>query len=79
MAKDYGKMKMNYAGGGGKSGGAFGPGGLKAAAARQPHDHAGLGSSPDGPYAHCLGYEGDGGMQGDTKVSGKMGYSFWIK
>ena len=67
-------MKDSYGnGGGGKSGGAHGPGGLKAAASRQPNEHPGPNDAPDGPFSHCLGYSGDAGMQGDTSCKHRGG------
>ena len=66
-------MKESYGKGGGKSGGAHGPGGLKAANARNPNKHSGLNDSPCGPYAHFMGYEGDGGMHGGESVKHRSG------
>ena len=67
-------MKESYAKGmGGKSGGAHGPGGIKAAKARNPNKHSGLNDSPCGPYSHCMGYEGDGGFHGDTSIKHRGG------
>ena len=60
--------KESYAGGGSFPAASHGPGGLKAAVARNPNTHSGVNSAPCGPYAHCLGYSGDGGMQGDESV-----------
>ncbi len=61
--------KEGYASGGSFPAASHGAGGLKAALARQPNKHAELNEAPGGPYAHCLGYSGDGGMMGDTSVS----------
>ena len=64
------KMKEGYADGGGKSGGAHGPGGLAAANNRRANGKMpGVNDSPDGPSAHMMGYKGDGGMDGKTSVS----------
>ena len=66
-------MKEGYAHGekgyNSRSGGAHGPGGLKAAASRSANPHPGPNPAPCGPYAHELGMTGDGGMHGDTTVS----------
>ena len=47
--------------------------GLKAATARNPNKHSDLNDSPCGPYAHMMGYEGDGGMAGDSSISHRGG------
>lgn len=75
---DYAGMKMDYAkGGGGRSGGAHGQGGLKAAK-RNPNKHPSLNDTPCGPYSHKLGYTGDGGYHGDASVDHR-GASFNFK
>ena len=61
-------MKDMYMKDGGKSGGAHGKGGTKAAAKRNPNKSAKLNGAPTGPSAHMLGCTGDGGMDGDTSV-----------
>ena len=61
-------MKEGYAGGYGKSGGPHGAGGIHAAKKRNPNKHASLNDTPDGPFSHCMGYEGDGGISGDASV-----------
>ena len=58
--------KESYASGDKFPAASHGPGGLKAALARQPNTHSELNDTPCGPYSHCLGYSGDGGMMGDT-------------
>ncbi len=59
----------SYSGGsGGKSGGAHGPGGIHAAKTRNPNKHTEVNGAPDGPRSHCMGYDGDGGMHGETSV-----------
>ncbi len=65
---------MSYAkGGGGKSGGAHGPGGLKAAKSRNPNKHVDLNETPCGPYPHCMGYSDDGGMDGAAETKHRGG------
>jgi hypothetical protein len=70
----YGDMKMAYAkgGGGGKSGGAYGPGGLSVAG-KNPNSHPDLNDTPCGPYSHKLGHTGDGGYDGDESVDHRGG------
>ncbi len=73
-------MKESYAKGGItklketllSEGGGHGTGGLKATN-RNPNKHSGLNDSPSGPYAHMMGYEGDGGMDGDVSVKHRGG------
>ena len=66
-------MKEGYAQSyGSKSGGAHGPGGLKAAK-RNPNAHAALNGAPDGPYSHMMGYHGDAGYHGDTSCEHRGG------
>ena len=72
--ESYGKNKGNSSVAGDPSG----PGGVKAACAKNPNAHAELNDAPDGPYAHCMGYSGDGGMHGSQEVSGKSG-KFYIR
>ena len=67
------EMKESYASGGSFPAASYGPGAMKAAKARNPNKHSGLNDSPCGPYSHCLGYEGDGGMHGDASVSHRGG------
>lgn len=50
--------------------------GVVAAKKRNPNSHGELNPAPCGPYSHCMGYSGDGGMDGDTSVSGKNGATF---
>lgn len=69
MAEMYGK--------GGKSGGPYGKGGLKAAK-KNPNKHPELNDTPCGPYAHYLGHSGDGGCHGDTTVDHR-GMNFHFK
>ncbi len=73
MAKH--SMKESYASG---SSMAHGPGALKAAMSRNPNSYSMVNDSPCGPYSHCMGYDGDGGMQGDTSVSHR-GASYHFK
>ncbi len=73
--------KESYAGGaysGGKSGGAHGPGGLSAAMKRNPNSSTMLNDTPYGPWAHFMGYSGDGGMMGDDSVDHRGG-TYWFK
>lgn len=75
---DDAKMKesMGYSGGG-KSGGAHGPGGIHAAKKRNPNKHAAVNDTPGGPYPHSLGYSDDGGIQGGAAVKHRGAtYSF---
>jgi hypothetical protein len=46
---------------------------------RNPNKHPSLNDAPGGPHAHCMGYEGDSGMEGDTSASGKNGEKFTFK
>ena len=64
--------------GGGKSGGAHGPGGLNAAMKRNPNSSAMLNDTPYGPSSHLMGYSGDGGIMGDQSVDHR-GSTFWFK
>lgn len=53
--------------------------GVVEAGKRNPNKHAELNPAPDGPHSHLMGETGDGGMHGDTMVSGKNGMSFEFK
>ena len=61
-----------------KSGGAYGPGGIKAACNRNPNKTVNLNDTPEGPTAHFLGMSGDGGYDGDESVEHR-GNSFHFK
>lgn len=82
---DYGKMKEGMSSGttggkhGFKQGEAHGPGGLKSAKARNPNKHSNLNGAPCGPYSHCMGYTGDGGVHGDETATGKHGEKYYFK
>lgn len=61
-----------------KSGGPYGPGGVKAAMTKNPNKSTELNDAPKGPFSHELGCTDDGGMKGDTTCSSK-GKSFHFK
>ena len=63
---------------GGDSSGTHGKGGVHAAAKRNPNKVVNLNDTPCGPYAHAMGYDGDGGMQGDASV-GFRGRTYYFK
>ena len=63
--------------GSGKSGGPYGPGGVHAAY-NNPNKLKAVNDAPCGPYAHCMGYEGDAGMKGNT-VAKHRGTDYWFK
>lgn len=54
----------------------YGPGGI-GATKRNPNKYTEVNDSPSGPYAHEMGYTGDGGVHGGEKVSSK-GNDFWF-
>lgn len=59
--------KMSY----GSDSGTHGPGGVKAATARNPNGKGGDikgNDSPCGPYSHCMSYHEDGGMHGNENA-----------
>lgn len=53
--------------------------GVMEAAQRNPNDTPYVNCAPCGPYSHKMGYDGDGGMHGDTSASGKNGGTFHFK
>lgn len=48
-------------------------GGLGPAMSRNPNTHPALNGTPDGPYSHQMGYEGDSGMHGGESVKSRGG------
>ena len=80
-------MKESYAtkGGGGKKisatllseGGGHGRGGITVLD-HNPNTHSALNAAPCGPYAHMMGYEGDGGMNGDASAKHR-GSTYYFK
>ena len=73
----HGKAYNGYADDGMKYG--EGDPGVLAAAKRNPNTEVELNGTPCGPYAHCLGYTNDGGMQGSDVAKGKRGVSYHFK
>lgn len=61
-----------------RTGDAYGEGGIGAALGRNPNPEPTLNSSPEGPFAHEMGMEGDGGVQGSRSVKGKNGETFYF-
>jgi len=48
------------------------------ASRKNPNDETNLNSAPEGPHAHCMGYNNDGGYDGNVEVK-KRGTTFYFK